>query len=134
MLRDRFGGTLSKGLIHGVVAASRSPRAAFGANSDVCFGSLADILTSPRHVRFTPNNGRWAAHPSQYLAVGLFLDVGYMPRCIYAHSLHGVRVPGPTTVYTQRLTRFWTLRDRVHLGMGGLGTGPGRKMDGPPDR
>ena len=27
----------------------------------VRFGSLADILTSPRHVRFTPNNGRWAA-------------------------------------------------------------------------
>jgi hypothetical protein len=24
---------------------------------------------SPRHVRFTPNNGRWAAHPSQHLAV-----------------------------------------------------------------
>ena len=34
------------------------------------FGSLADIRTSPRHVRFTPNNGRWAAHPSQHLAVG----------------------------------------------------------------
>ena len=30
---------------------------------NVRFGSLADILTSPRHVRFTPNNGRWAAHP-----------------------------------------------------------------------
>ena len=28
---------------------------------NVRFGSLADILTSPRHVRFTPNNGRWAA-------------------------------------------------------------------------
>ena len=37
----------------------------------VCFGSLADILTSPRHVRFTSNNGSWAAHPSQHLAVGL---------------------------------------------------------------
>jgi hypothetical protein len=24
----------------------------------VSFGSLADILISPRHVRFTPNNGR----------------------------------------------------------------------------
>jgi hypothetical protein len=24
----------------------------------------------PPHVRFTPNNGRWAAHPSQHLAVG----------------------------------------------------------------
>ena len=35
----------------------------------VPFGSLADILISPRHVRFTPNNGRWAAHPSQHLAV-----------------------------------------------------------------
>ena len=23
-------------------------------------------VTSPRHVRFTPNNGRWAAHPSQH--------------------------------------------------------------------
>ena len=30
---------------------------------DVRFGSLADILASPRHVRFTPNNGHWAAHP-----------------------------------------------------------------------
>jgi len=26
---------------------------------------------SPRHVRFTPNNGRWAAHPSEHLAIGL---------------------------------------------------------------
>jgi hypothetical protein len=34
----------------------------------VRFGSLADILTSPHHVRFTPNNGRWAAHPSQHNA------------------------------------------------------------------
>ena len=31
-------------------------------------GLLADILTSPRHVRFTPSNGRWAAHPSQHLS------------------------------------------------------------------
>ena len=28
-----------------------------GALVDVRFGSLADILTIPRHVRFTPNNG-----------------------------------------------------------------------------
>jgi hypothetical protein len=39
----------------------------------VRFGSKADILLSPRHVRFTPNNGRWAAHPSQHLAVGLWV-------------------------------------------------------------
>ena len=39
--------------------------------SRVRFGSLADIPTSPRHVRFTPNNGSWAAHPSLHLAVGL---------------------------------------------------------------
>jgi len=26
---------------------------------DVRYGSLADILTSPRHVRFTPNSGIW---------------------------------------------------------------------------
>jgi hypothetical protein len=36
---------------------------------NVRYGSLADILTVPRHVRFTPNNGSWAAHPSQHLAV-----------------------------------------------------------------
>jgi hypothetical protein len=30
-------------------------------SGDVRFGSLADTLTSPRHVRFTPNNGRWTA-------------------------------------------------------------------------
>jgi hypothetical protein len=28
-------------------------------------------VTSPRDVRFTPNNGRWTGHPSQHLAVGL---------------------------------------------------------------
>ena len=41
---------------------------------DVRYGSLADIPISPRHVRFTPNNGLWAAHPSQHLAAaGLVL-------------------------------------------------------------
>jgi hypothetical protein len=38
---------------------------------DVRFGSLADIMTSPPRVRFTPNNGRWAAHPREHLAIGL---------------------------------------------------------------
>ena len=38
---------------------------------DVRYGSLADIRTSPRHVRLTPHNGRWTAHSSQHLAVGL---------------------------------------------------------------
>ena len=33
---------------------------------DVRFGPLEDMLTSPRHVRFTPNNGRWAAHLSPH--------------------------------------------------------------------
>ena len=37
---------------------------------NVRYGSLADTLTSPRHVRFVPNNGSWVAHPSQHLAVG----------------------------------------------------------------
>jgi hypothetical protein len=32
----------------------------------VRYGSLADKVTSPRHDRFTPNNGRWTAHPSQH--------------------------------------------------------------------
>ena len=40
---------------------------------NVRFGSEADILTSPRHVRFTPNSGRRAVHPSQHLAVGLLV-------------------------------------------------------------
>jgi hypothetical protein len=54
--------------------SSHSPILPFTATpgaSYVRFGSLADILTSPRLVRFTPNHGRWAAHPSQHLAVGL---------------------------------------------------------------
>jgi hypothetical protein len=44
------------------------------------------MLISPRHVRFTPNNGRWAAHPSQHLAVGYeytpldFLDSKQRPK------------------------------------------------------
>ena len=33
---------------------------------NVRFGSLADMLTSPRHVGFTLNNGRWTEHPSQH--------------------------------------------------------------------
>jgi hypothetical protein len=33
------------------------------------YGSLADILISPRHVRFTPDSGRWTGHPSQRLAL-----------------------------------------------------------------
>ena len=32
------------------------------------FGSLADILTSPRLGRFTLNHGRWAAHPHEHFA------------------------------------------------------------------
>jgi hypothetical protein len=32
---------------------------------NVRFGSLADIVTSPRHVRFSPNNGHWAAHSNE---------------------------------------------------------------------
>src|SRR5215475_6863532 len=26
------------------------------------YGSLADMQTSPRHIRFTPDSGHWAAH------------------------------------------------------------------------
>ena len=51
---------------------NRLERANSGCPSpNVRFGSLADKPTSPCHVPFTPNNGRWAAHPSQHLAVGL---------------------------------------------------------------
>jgi DoxX-like protein len=32
----------------------------------VRFGSFADMTARARHVHFTPNNGRWAAHPSQH--------------------------------------------------------------------
>ena len=42
-------------------------RPARGNEADVRFGSLADILTSPGHVRFTANNGSWAA-PSAFQA------------------------------------------------------------------
>ena len=36
---------------------------------DVRFGSLADILLRPCHVRFTPNNGHWPAQVSIWLSV-----------------------------------------------------------------
>ena len=36
------------------------------ADSHVRYGSQADIVQHQRHVRFTPNNGCWAAHPSQH--------------------------------------------------------------------
>ena len=38
---------------------------------DVRSGTSADITARSRHVRFTPNNGSWAAHSSQHSAVGL---------------------------------------------------------------
>ena len=53
------------------VAALAVATRLWGGAMNVRFGSKADIPTSQRHVRFTPNNGRWAAHPSQHLAVGL---------------------------------------------------------------
>jgi hypothetical protein len=31
-------------------------------NVNVRYGSLADITARSRHIRFTPNHGRWAAH------------------------------------------------------------------------
>ena len=37
------------------------PPRVYGTHVNVRSGSVADILTSPRHVRFTPNSGRWAA-------------------------------------------------------------------------
>jgi hypothetical protein len=49
----------------------RRPTVGARAGANVRFGSLADIPTSPRHIRFTPNNGSWAAHPSLHLVVGL---------------------------------------------------------------
>ena len=77
---------------------------------NVRFGSLADILTSPRHVRFTPNNGRWAAHPSQRLVVGL--------------SVHGLvrqirlfRLPDLScgNELIKRTSAYVTLTSRVNL-------------------
>src|SRR5450759_2619609 len=34
-------------------------------------GSLADMATSPEHVRFTPDNGQGVVHPHRHLAVRL---------------------------------------------------------------
>ena len=45
----------------------------------VRFGSLAEILTSPRYDRFTLQNGRWTAHPSQhfgYAFMSALVDAG----------------------------------------------------------
>ena len=43
-------------------AVSRNGRfGLLGSVRDVRYGSLADITARSRHVRFTPNNGRWAA-------------------------------------------------------------------------
>jgi Cupin len=38
--------------------------------SDVPFGSIADLTARSRHVRFTPNNGRWTA-----IQVSIWLSV-----------------------------------------------------------
>src|SRR4029450_5999205 len=44
--------------------------------------------TSPRHVRFTPNNGHWAAHPSQHFGCRF---MSTRPRC----SPWGCRINPP---------------------------------------
>jgi hypothetical protein len=38
---------------------------------DVALGSLADIVTIPSDVRFTPDNGHEAVHPPRHLAARL---------------------------------------------------------------
>jgi hypothetical protein len=38
--------------------------------ADVRLGSLAEIGEGIRDVGFAPNNGSWAAHPNQDLAIG----------------------------------------------------------------
>jgi hypothetical protein len=57
MAKARRARPLGSAKDHGPAAAER-----------ITSVELADIVTSPRHVRFTPNHGRWAAHPSQHLA------------------------------------------------------------------
>jgi hypothetical protein len=69
-LRNRFASELGS-----IQEKALGPIADDG-ESNVRFGSLADVLTSSRHDRFTPNNRRWAAHPSQHLRWSLHLDEG----------------------------------------------------------
>jgi hypothetical protein len=56
-----------------------APQLPWGPYRDLCighvrYGSEADIVTSPRHVRFTPNNGRCTAHPSQHFGLSVYED------------------------------------------------------------
>jgi len=61
----------------------------------VRLGSLADKVTSPRHVRFTPNNGRWTAHPSQHFGRCAFMSTRpIVIRGSYASYAPQGRVPG----------------------------------------
>ena len=46
-------------------------------------GSLADIASRPRHVRFTPNNGRWTEHPSQHFGFQFMRTRPSKGRCLY---------------------------------------------------
>ena len=54
--------------IPALIAYFRVPRRRSKAFARVRIGSLADTPTSPRRVRFTPNNGRWAGHPNHHSA------------------------------------------------------------------
>ena len=54
--------------IPALIAYFRGPRRRSKAFARVRIGSLADTPTSPRRVRFTPNNGRWAGHPNHHSA------------------------------------------------------------------
>ena len=49
------------------------PPLAYDSGLNVRYGSLAGVRERIRDVRFTPNNGRWAAYPSLHLAVGFWV-------------------------------------------------------------
>ena len=52
----------------------------------VRYGSLADKVTSPGHVRFTPNNGRWTTHPIQHFFGCAFMSTRTSSGSAEAHG------------------------------------------------
>jgi hypothetical protein len=72
-------------------------------------GEIACRGRTPSHVRFTPNNGRWAAHPSKHLAVGLWVHAlkARAPRSRKVQAADKAKAVHPLN--TELITNIWNV-------------------------
>jgi hypothetical protein len=70
---------------------------------DVRFGSLADVGAGIGDVRFTPDSGRWAAHPSQHFGCAF---MSTRPKELSPVRLHKRKM---SSSHTSIFARIWVL-------------------------